>query len=104
MWSAVSLVLIGAIVGFRHSLDMRHEILRGIPYVLTHTSNWLRAASGHATLGALGHTWSLAVEEQFYLIWQLLLIGGYKFAGRRAIAIISLIGVVIPVLLRFYLI
>ena len=104
MWIVVSLVFIGALVGFRHSLDMRHETLRGIPYVLTYTSNWLRAAPGDATLGALGHTWSLAVEEQFYLIWPLLLFGGYKLAGRRGVAAISLIGVVAAVFLRFYFI
>jgi peptidoglycan/LPS O-acetylase OafA/YrhL len=34
-------------------------------------SNFARAATGEPLV--LGHTWSLAVEEQFYLLWPLLL-------------------------------
>ena len=35
---------------------------------LTYTSNYFFAFSGHP-IGTMVHTWSLAVEEQFYLLW-----------------------------------
>lgn len=33
-----------------------------------HLSNW-RSAFGHLTYSPVGHFWSLAIEEQFYVIW-----------------------------------
>jgi peptidoglycan/LPS O-acetylase OafA/YrhL len=39
---------------------------------LTYTSNYFFAFSGHSIVTMM-HTWSLAVEEQFYLVWPFLL-------------------------------
>ena len=39
---------------------------------LTYTSNYFFAFSSHS-IGTMVHTWSLAVEEQFYLLWPFLL-------------------------------
>ncbi len=39
------------------------------PYLVTYTSNFLRLVPGYQNNFEVGHFWSLAVEEQFYLLW-----------------------------------
>jgi peptidoglycan/LPS O-acetylase OafA/YrhL len=48
---------------------------------------------GAAISKPLIHTWSLAVEEQFYLIWPVFLVIGNRFCGRRLLAITALVSV-----------
>lgn len=45
-----------------------HFVRTHIVYFLTYTSNFLYL-NGGVSWHALPHTWSLAVEEQFYIIW-----------------------------------
>jgi peptidoglycan/LPS O-acetylase OafA/YrhL len=52
---------------------------------VTYVANWM---SGCQTLGVFCHTWTLAVEEQFYLAWPLLLILGLR-GGRWAIGALA---------------
>jgi peptidoglycan/LPS O-acetylase OafA/YrhL len=57
---------------------------------LTYLMNWHLIQNGddyfatYATASPLRHTWSLAVEEQFYLFWPLLL-AGLLWAGQKRI-------------------
>lgn len=72
-----------------------------LPPVLLYYANWSLAAGGE--LGGLVGTWSLAVEEQFYLAWPVVLFVAAR-AGRRALGLLVLVGVALSLLARANLI
>jgi peptidoglycan/LPS O-acetylase OafA/YrhL len=70
---------------------------------LFYAANWSRAFNLHPPL-LLGHAWSLSVEEQFYLIWPIMLIGLLRLVRSR-LRIVYLIcaGAGLSVLLRVWM-
>src|SRR5262249_38292598 len=52
-----------------HGAELRATELH-ILAALLYSANWVRALAGPNAMGdAIPHTWSLAVEEQFYFLW-----------------------------------
>lgn len=76
--------------------EAMRRFLSDIPYVLTGTNNWRLVAKHQDYFSTIGrppllqHTWSLAVEAQFYLIWPMVLILILRYFGKRNITRVAL--------------
>jgi peptidoglycan/LPS O-acetylase OafA/YrhL len=72
------------------------RFLGDLPYVFTGTMNWAlvnREQDYFESIGRpplLQHTWSLAVEAQFYLIWPLVLLFVLRYFGKKNISFVAL--------------
>jgi len=97
------LVAVTVMVRFAEPAGMFPGYRSGALAALFYVSNWWQiAASGNyfAATGATGpltHTWSLAVEEQFYLVWPLVVLGVLRLSsgfvrGVRAVLAMAVTG------------
>ncbi len=65
---------------------------------LTYTANIPSLPQG----GALGHLWTLATEEQFYLVWPILLALGMRYRRMKLFALIAAVGALAGLVLELW--
>lgn len=78
-----------AVVLMLTAFGVIHPNISSVLSAITYTSNYCTRCTG-PDVWYLGHSWSLAVEEQFYLLWPAVLMWGGRRGG-RAVAISALI-------------
>ncbi len=64
--------------------QLRGDVLAGLGYVMNWYQIWVgQGYTASGDFAPLRHLWSLAVEEQFYLIWPLIMVGLLRLGRRR---------------------
>jgi peptidoglycan/LPS O-acetylase OafA/YrhL len=87
---AVMLVVVTLVVRFTYPAGLYPNLRMADLSALFYFSNWWQiAASGNyfvatGAVSPLTHTWTLAVEEQFYLVWPLVVLAVLHLARRYA--------------------
>jgi peptidoglycan/LPS O-acetylase OafA/YrhL len=76
--------------------------LTAAAFAAGYVMNWV-IAFNLGPAGFVAHTWSLGVEEQFYLLWPALLLLVLSWAGRRAAVGIGVMLLAVSTMWRVYL-
>jgi peptidoglycan/LPS O-acetylase OafA/YrhL len=75
--------------------SLRVDVLAALGYV----TNWQLIVDHQSYFESfqkpsmLRHLWSLAVEEQFYIVWPVILLAGLRFGSKRLMLILLLVGI-----------
>ena len=96
----ISIIAYVAIEHFNYDVGDRFaRTLDQLVYALTYTYNFFAMSSAYEQTQTITHFWSLAVEEQFYLIWPLLMFALHKTSVKRALLFVIISGPIIRFIL-----
>ena len=90
--------LIYATIWLDHGQAVRaaHDLFAAATYRM----NWVEALHAQPPFGLLDHTWSLSIEEQFYVLWPLGLLLAYRLGRGRGVLVAAVGGAVLSAGLR----
>lgn len=99
---AVMVLLVVVVVFFRLFADTGQWIIarNDVVWAQFYMANWHQIYSGSgywdafAAPSAFEHLWSLAIEEQFYLAWPVLVIVAWRIGRARGLAALTSIGII----------
>jgi peptidoglycan/LPS O-acetylase OafA/YrhL len=99
---AVMALLVVVVIFFRLFADTGQWIIarNDAPWAQFYVANWHQISSGagywdaFAAPSAFEHLWSLAIEEQFYVVWPLLVISAWRIGRTRALGALTGIGII----------
>jgi peptidoglycan/LPS O-acetylase OafA/YrhL len=80
-------------VHFQHDVARIAEYKIALPWLLTFMAEYRPLAAGNL----LGHAWTLAIEEKFYIFWPLLVVLLLPFRGRKVLPLFLL-----PIVVSFF--
>ena len=98
---ALALYLITCVIVAWHTQQiMVQRQLKLIAYALLYSTNWRMAFDWDPVLDPTAIIWSLSIEEQFYLVWPLLLFACLALRLKRKFIAFGLLAVIIAICLH----
>ena len=101
----VVVIVVFAVTEIAGTTTETQTVSRDAPAALLYAANWVFAFDDTFPYGPLSHTWTLSIEEQYYVFWPLVLTGLLVALPRRRGLVLAgvLAGVLASVLVRIWL-